>query len=201
VGSGAARDAALRKQIDSQLFASLENEVADLVANYAKFPRRVDLHGEWRGGVSVLDKLRDGLELSLFGGPGLAPQPQVAPTKDEVKCNGGASSQGGGVAASSSKSTLTPGNSHPHAASRDDKQPAAESCISNERGGLTVDKDAASVNLLSKDGARCDEANALLNLLRNLIAMAGDAWCSADAEKSARVAANKKGKKRKGKYT
>jgi proteasome lid subunit RPN8/RPN11 len=207
VADGEDLDGEVRRHVDLQRHASLENEAVNLVSHYSHFPKRVNLHGEWRVEVTVLDKLRLGLELSLFGGDDLPAQPQVAADVDEVVDD--AATAGGGGGAASAGGETKPGAGAGAGAS---SELSAESTAASRRaegradgggeGGRTegaAGRGAAAAGGASRVRQLNADERALVSLLENLLSLAGDTWASADAERRGRAAgpgAAKKGKKR-----
>lgn len=173
-----------------------------LVEEYASFPRRVDLHSEWRGGVSILHKILQGFEMSLGNGRGLPKQPVIASSDDSKAGDENAKvEEGTGAAGSGNGNAEVP----PDEAIGGDgeKCDGVESVSAPSALEEKVTLDAGAVVAVASSEREAvpalgERATALVGLLRSILADAGKVWSDLEAarKEKAAEAAKKRGKKR-----
>lgn len=169
--------------------ASLENEAMHLISHYCTFPRRVDLHAEWREGCTILEKLRGSLQKLCEG------KIRCARTMDKdvenVNSTERQASQGPETKlADESKSQLPTGRG----------QENRENIVVQQPPSPREDDDIGSDMMHASGPTALQEfLGDLASVLMRIVDIAGETWQSTrkDQDSRSEVLRNKRVKKRK----
>lgn len=186
--------------------SSLENEAVSIISTYSSFPRRTNLHGEWRPQVTMLRKLQRSLKavVSLSANvhvteaePWEESSPVGAKEAKKVSaidcCETGGDMRGSGMGG---KPLATLGNV-PDAKSADSnstlrRNEPISACAQEQKVGLSADThDSEAENGWNRD------QRSLWTVLQNVISLASESWAAASRERGERAKAAANRKKRK----
>eukprot|EP00173_Palmaria_palmata_P002839 Plantae.Rhodophyta-Palmaria_palmata.ctg2951.p1 GENE.Plantae.Rhodophyta-Palmaria_palmata.ctg2951~~Plantae.Rhodophyta-Palmaria_palmata.ctg2951.p1 ORF type:complete len:310 (-),score=72.08 Plantae.Rhodophyta-Palmaria_palmata.ctg2951:755-1570(-) len=203
-GGGSAAGGSELHEVQDRLSESVRATGNVLVEEYASFPRRVDLHSEWRGGVSILQKILQGFEMSLGNGRGLPKQPVIASSDDGKTDEEKAKVKEGTVPAGSGNGDaevpLPPDEAF---GGKVEKGHGVESVSAPSVLEVKAALYAGEVAFVASSEreavpAQGERETALVGLLSNILADAGKVWSDFEAARQEKAveAAKKRGKKR-----